>query len=228
MEPINIDKKLENELLITKPLREIQFQEEIDEEINKAWNASKYNGRARSKIFMDKLKADLIKTNYDSAPKLKELLDTIEKIENDSAYLKFPFSKQIEDFALAHVRLLYNDGKTVEPLSKHYNGIIRTNMKSVSVISESEKILFTLDIINDKLLYRTRNILPPITEQEKLDKLSHSNYERMDWNNPKRCFILSTEGRTVFVWDSGEIVETTNWSEVRPYNKPNLREEENF
>ena len=228
MEPKNIDKKLEKELEIIKPLREIQFQEEINNEINKAWNASKYNGRTRSKIFMDKLRADLEKSNYKSAPKLKELLDTIEKIQNNSTYLKFPFSKQTEDFSLAHVRLLYNDGKTVEPLSKHYNDIIRTNMKSVSVISESGNVLFTLDIINDKLLYRIRNIPPSIIDQKKLVKLSHPNYERIDWNNPKRCFILGTEGRTVFVWDSGEIVEITKWSEVRPYDKPNLRKVENF
>ena len=224
----NIDKKLEEELEILKPLREIQFQEEINNEINKAWNASKYNGRTKSKIFMDKLKADLEESNYTSAPRLKELLDTIEKIKNNSTYLKFPFSKQTEDFSLAHVRLMYNDSKIIEPLSKHYNDIIRTNMKSVSVISESEKILFTLDIINDNLIYRRRNIPPSITEQEELKSLSHSNYERMDWNNPKRCFILSTEGKTVFVWDSGEVVEITKWSEVRPYDKPNLSEEENF
>lgn len=228
MEPKNIDKKLEKEWKIQEPLRTTPFQKLLDVEVNKAWDASKYKGRKRTIKFMEKLKASLEKTNYKTAPKLKELLDQVAKIQSDSTYLKFPFSKQTEDFALAHVRLTYNDGKIVEPLSNHYDGLARTNMKSVSVISEDEKELFTLDIINDKLIYRLRNMPPPIADQEKLKSLSHSNYDRMDFTNPKRCFVLSTEGKTIFVWDSGEIVEITKWSEIRPYHKPDLSEEEQF
>lgn len=222
----NIDKKLEKELEITKPLREYPYRQEIDIELNKAWE-SKHGTQRRSKKLWGKFQKELTESNYKEFPVLKRLLDEVDAIYQKSQYLKFPFSKQTEDFAEAHVRLIYNDGNIVEPLSKNnYDGLVRKNMKSVSVISESGEALFTLDIINDKLIYRLRNTPPPIQRYEELAHLSHSNYDTMDFDNPKRCFILSTKGRTVFVWDSGEVVEITKWSEIRPYDKPNLRNDE--
>jgi len=143
-----------------------------------------------------------------------------------SKYKKFPYSKQIEDFGSAHVRLVYNNGTIIESLSKHYKNLDRTNMKSASVVSESDKIIFTLDIVNDKLIYRLRNIVPPIQDQKLLKEVANKKYGKMLWNNPKRAFILATEGKIVFVWDSGQIKEITEWSKQRPYDKPILRSDE--
>jgi len=157
---------------------------------------------------------------------IKNIDAEVQKEWENSNYQKFPYSKQLEDLGAAHVRLVYNDGNVIEPLSKHYKGLSRTNMKSASVISESGKILFTLDIVNDKLIYRKRNMVPPIQDQEKMKDLAHPKYGHMWFTNPKRCIILATEGRIVFVWDSGEITEITQWGTIEPYTKPELVEGE--
>ncbi len=225
MEIKNIDEKLKREVEITRPLREYPYEKEISDEMVKAWIA-KNNKAKRTKKTIRKFQEYLVNTSYSEFPVLKRLLDEVQKIRDESVYLKFPFSKQLEDFAEAHVRLIYNDGKVVEPLSKHYTGLVRTNMKSISVIAESGKILFTLPIVNDKLLYRLRNIPPPATYQEELAHLAHPDYDYMNLENPKRCFILSTQGKIVFVWDSGEVTEITKWSQINPYNKPQLLEGE--
>jgi len=153
---------------------------------------------------------------------IKNIDAEVQKEWKDSKYKKFPYSKQLEDFGAAHVRLIYQDGKVIEPLSKVYSTISRTNMKSVSVISESGKALFTLDIINDKLIYRRRNLIPPIQNQEEIKKVANPKYGHMWFSNPKRCFILSTQGKIVFVWDSGEITELSKWGTIEPYTKPPL------
>jgi len=152
--------------------------------------------------------------------KIKNIDAEVQKEWKDSKYKVFPYSKQIEDFGTAYVRLTYDNGTIVEPLSKHYKKIARTNMKSASVVSESGKVLFTLDIINDNFLYKRRNIVPAIQHQERVKPLANPKYGHMWFSNPKRCFILCTEGRRVFVWDSGEITEISDWGKVAPYNKP--------
>lgn len=157
---------------------------------------------------------------------VKNIDAEVQKEWKDSKYKKFPFSRQIEDLGAAYAVLTYNDGTTVEPLSKHYNEISRTNMKSISIVSEDGNTLFTLDIINNKLIYRLRNVVPPIQDHEKMRKLANEKFGHMWFSNPKRCFILGTEGRTVFVWDSGEVTEITDWGKVSPYDKPNLRTDE--
>jgi len=157
---------------------------------------------------------------------IKNIDAEVQKEWKDSKYQKFPYSKQLEDFGAAHVRLIYQDGNIIEPLSKVYSTISRKNMKSVSVISESGKVLFTLDIINDKLIYRIRNLIPPIQNQEEIKKIANPKYGHMYFSNPKRCFILSTEKRIVFVWDSGEITEISKWANIEPYTKPQLIEGE--
>ena len=150
----------------------------------------------------------------------------VQKEWKDSIYKKFPYSKQLEDFGFAHVRITYHDGNTIELAPKIYPTINRTGMKSASVISESGKELFTLDIINDKLICRLRNLVPPVQNHEEMAKIANPKYGHMFFTNPKRCFILSTEGRHVFVWDSGEITEITSWGTIEPYTKPELVEGE--
>jgi len=153
---------------------------------------------------------------------IKNIDAEVQKEWKVSKYKTFPYSRQIEDFGAAHVRLIYQDGKVIEPLSKTYNTITRKNMKSVSVISESGKALFTLDITNDKLIYRRRNLVPPVQNQEELKKVANPKYGHMYFTNPKRCFILSTQGKIVFVWDSGEITTISKWATIEPYTKPQL------
>lgn len=133
------------------------------------------------------------------------------------------YSKQTENFGKAFVRLTYNDGKIVEPLSKHYNGLKRKGMKSVTVVSASGIPLYTLVLKNDKLIYRLRNTIPSNIAKREIFKKYQQD---MGWNNPKRCFVLATEGKVVFVWDSGETKEFTDWQDENPYHKPTIREDE--
>lgn len=129
---------------------------------------------------------------------------------------EFTYSKTTSDLSDAYVRIIYNDGKVVEPLSKNYNGLQRTNLKSATIISKDDKPLYTLNLVNNKLIYRKRNLAKGIVGAEK----TH-NFE-----TPKRCIILATEGKIVFFWDSQEVKEFTDWQNVEPYTCPNLRDDE--
>ncbi len=129
---------------------------------------------------------------------------------------KFNYSKQSENLTDAYVRVVYNDGSKVEPLSKNYNGLKRTDMKSATVVSKSGKNLYTLDIINNQLIYRKRNLMKGIAGNDK----------DFNFTNPKRAVVLATEGKIVFVWDSGEIIELKEWRNEEPYTCPTIRDDE--
>lgn len=130
---------------------------------------------------------------------------------------KFTYSKTIENLSDAFVRVIYGDESIVEPLSKNYNNLKRTDLKSAEIISKDGKTLYTLKIVNNKLIYRKRSLAKGIAGN---DGNEHN------FASPKRCIILATEGKIVFFWDSKEIVEHTSWQNEAPYNTPNLRSEE--
>jgi len=129
--------------------------------------------------------------------------------------MKFKYSKQKEDLTYAYVRVVYNDGSSVEPLSKNYDGLKRTDMKSATIVSKDGKNLYTLPITNNKLIYRKRSLITFITPGLQFDS-----------NNPKRAIMLATEGKIVYWWDSKEIKELNKWGNEEPYKCPNLREDE--
>jgi len=131
---------------------------------------------------------------------------------------KFVFSKQKHNFgddSTTHVRLIYNDGTVVEPLKEHYKNIKRVGMKSATVVC-NKKPLYTLNIKNDKLIYRMRNLAKGFAGED----LSFG------FNNPKRCFILATEGKVAYVWDSEEVKEFDSFQDYEPYTSPQLTEDE--
>ncbi len=128
---------------------------------------------------------------------------------------KFNYSKRTEDLTDAFVRIVYNDGSKVEPLSKNYNGLKRTDMKSATIVSKKGKNLYTLPIVNNQLIYRKRNLSEGFVQ--------NSDFPLED---PKRCIVLATKGKIVFWWDSTEVKELTEWSKSSPYKCPNLREDE--
>lgn len=115
MEVKNIDAKLKKEYEVTEPLRKFPYKQEIEKELIAAWEASKYRGRPQMPKLVDKFRKELIETDYAKAPRLKQLLEEVKAVYEKSTYIKFPYSKQTEDFALAHVRLTYKDGRVVEP-----------------------------------------------------------------------------------------------------------------
>lgn len=137
---------------------------------------------------------------------------------------QFSYSRQIEDFAGARAILYYNDGRMIDGLSIAYDNFSRENMKAIAIFSETNKELFRMDIVNDKLIYRIRNIIPPHFEE--IQQLSLKKFGHMGFTNPKRCFILATDEKIVFIWDSGEIKHFTEWSSIEPYTKPELMGEE--
>ncbi len=128
---------------------------------------------------------------------------------------KFSFSPRKENLTDAFVRIVYNDGSSVQPLSKNYNGLKRTDMKSATIVSKKGKNLYTLPIVENKLIYRKRS-------------RAHATVEGDDFSiaDPKRCIVLATKGKIVFWWDSTEVKELTKWSTESPYKCPNLREDE--
>ena len=129
---------------------------------------------------------------------------------------KFTYSKQKHNFGDAFVRVIYENGTIVEPLSKNYNGLDRkSSIKSVSVISADGKPIYTLSIVNNKLIYRKRNLARGMVANADIS-----------FKNTKRCFILATEGKVAFVWDSEEIKEFKTWGNEEPYTCPNLRDDE--
>lgn len=129
--------------------------------------------------------------------------------------MKFKYSKRIENLTDAYVRIVYEDGSHVEPLSKHYNGLKRTDMKSATIVSKDGKNLYTLDIVKNKLIYRKRNLC----------KLVYG-VDAFTIDDPKRCILLATQGKIVFYWDSNEIKELKDWTKEEPYTCPNLRDDE--
>ncbi len=122
------------------------------------------------------------------------------------------FSEQKYNLGLdsSFVRATYKDGSTIEPLSKNYKGLKRKGLKSASVIVDGKPI-YTLDIVNNQLTYRLRNLAHGMV----------ANFEKT-----KRCFVLGTKGKVAFVWDSNEIKEFKDWQKVEPYSKPSIFEDE--
>ncbi len=124
--------------------------------------------------------------------------------------MKFSVQKYNLGLDSSFVRLIYNDGKIIEPLSKNYTGLDRTNLKSATVIVDGKPI-FTLNIINDQFTYCMRNLAHGIIA---------------DFDKTKRCFVLATEGKVAFVWDSDEIKQFDDWQDTEPYTKPPIHEGE--
>lgn len=105
----------------------------------------------------------------------------------------------------AYVRVLYNDGSMVEPLSKHYTDLKRKDIKSATIVSEKGKPLHTLQIKNDKLVYRKR------TFRHGFDSSPGKH------NDLKRCIILATDGRADVYWDSDKLVTHQSLDEIGTY-----------
>jgi hypothetical protein len=130
---------------------------------------------------------------------------------------KFTYSPRKVDLVPAFVRVIYEDAKIVEPLSKNYDGLDRKSpMKSATVVTGDGRALYTLPIKNNKLVYRRRNLARGIVGGD----------SDISFSKPKRCFILATEGKIAFIWDSEEIKEFTEWQNEEPYSCPNLRADE--
>ena len=127
---------------------------------------------------------------------------------------KFNYSERKEDLTDAFVRVVYNDGSSCSPLSKNYDGLKRTDMKSATIVSTSGKNLYTLPIKNNKLIYRKRNLANAFGDAG------------FPLEQPKRAIILATEGKIIFWWDSKEIKELNKWGNEEPYTCPKLREDE--
>ncbi len=130
--------------------------------------------------------------------------------------MTFTYSKQKHNFGKkeAFVRLTYKNGKVLEPLREHYAKLNRTGLKSATLVNDG-KALYTLDIKNDKLVYRIRSFVRGVAGQGNV----------FGFNNPKRCFMLGTAGKVVFLWDSGEVKEFDDW-QAPPYDTPELSEAE--
>ena len=124
------------------------------------------------------------------------------------------FKDRKYNFSNAYVRAITNDGASIEPLNEHYNNLDRTKLKSVTVVADG-KPLYTLQIKNNKLIYRIRNFAKGL--------VGNGNVSFAD---PKRCFILATEGEIAFVWDDGDIEGFENWGDQEPYTQPILRSDE--
>ena len=130
----------------------------------------------------------------------------------------FNYSPQKHNFGKAYVRIIYEDGKVIEPLSKHYAELDRSSpIKSATIVSAEGKIIYTLPIKDNVLVYRIRNMARGLVPNSKIS-----------FQNPKRCFIIATKGKIVFVWDSEEIKELTEWEVHEPYTMPKLRDEESW
>ena len=124
------------------------------------------------------------------------------------------FKPQKFNLANARCRVMYNDSSIQDDLGLNYKNLKRVDMKSVTVIADGKPI-YTLQIINNKLIYRIRNLAQGIAGNGKFS-----------FAEPKRCFILATEGKIVFVWDDGDIDELNDWEVNEPYTKPPLLDEE--
>ena len=124
------------------------------------------------------------------------------------------FKDRIYDFSSAYIRAITNDGESIEPINEYYNKLDRKKLKSVTVVADG-KPLYTLQIKNNKLIYRIRNFAKGLVGNG-----------TVSFADPKRCFILATQGEIAFVWDDGDIEEMTEWKDVEPYTQPVLRDDE--
>ena len=131
--------------------------------------------------------------------------------------MTFSYSEQKQNFGKpeAFVRLIYKNGTVLEPLRDHYGKLNRAGLKSATLVNNG-KAIYTLDITNDKLVYRIRNIVRGLSGQK----------NKFGFDNPKRCFILGTEGKVAFIWDSEEIKEFPSFNNEAPYDSPELSEAE--
>ena len=123
--------------------------------------------------------------------------------------MDFHYSKQKYDLGKAYCQVLNKDASIIEPLDVNYVGLDRSKIKAINVIIDG-KIFYTLQIKDNKLIYRTRSI----ARQTATDEFTFAN--------PKRAIILETKGKIVFIWDSGEIKEFTSYGDIVQYKAPVL------
>jgi len=123
-----------------------------------------------------------------------------------------PKRVQLTDLGKASWRVIYNDGTIIDDNHKeapngNYDKIPRTNVKSIGIVDEGGTVLHTVQVKNDKFLICMRNLIRPFRDNQ-------------TFQNPKRCFILATDGTIDFIWDDGDIDELDQWGDKEPYTKP--------
>ncbi len=123
--------------------------------------------------------------------------------------MDFNYSKQKYNLGKAHCQVLNKDASIIEPLDANYVGLDRSKIKAINVIVDG-KIFYTLQIKGEKLIYRTRSIARGFGDDD------------FTFANPKRAIILETQGKIVFIWDSGEIKEFTSYGDIVQYKAPVL------
>ena len=128
--------------------------------------------------------------------------------------MDFNYSKQKFNFTDAYCQVLNKDASIIEPLSKNYVGLDRSKIKAVNLIVDG-KIFYTLQIKGNRLIYRKRSIIRTSPDGDEFTT-----------RNPKRAIILETEGKIVFIWDSGEIKEFKSYGDIVQYQAPKYRDDE--
>ena len=141
------------------------------------------------------------------------------------------YKKQTINLAGIIYMIVYNDGSFVDrpqadaDAGDFYVNLKRKDMKSVSLI-QNGKPIYTMPIKDDKLIIRLRNLAAPNYIQAAI--MERNDGRPMDMSNPKRVFILATEGKIVFFFDDGDIDELTEWGNHEPYSMPELMEIEKW
>jgi len=130
----------------------------------------------------------------------------------------FNYSKQNFNFTDAYVQVVNKDGSKISPLSKNYEGLDRSKIDRVDVIVD-DKIYYSLKIKGNKLIYRKRSIVRSFNATDEQSAA-------LTFNNPKRAIVLETQGKIVFLWDSGETKEYTSYRNIAQYQAPKYREDE--
>jgi len=154
-------------------------------------------------------------TKYIAADLDKEIAADI-KAWNKELYKKDNKGHRIEteDLGKATWRIVYNDGGHVDG-PKGYADLKRTNVKSISVVSNG-KVLHTVQVVNNFFAIRIRNFVKGLVGEA----------AEYGWIHPKRVFILCTKGNIAFVWDDGDIDELTEFGKHNPYRPIKLRADE--
>ena len=131
------------------------------------------------------------------------------KVWNDDLYKEKDGKRiQLTNFKDAKWRVIYKDGSVVDDDGKgNYAKLKRSGVKSIGIVDGSGTVLHTVQVVNDKFLICLRNTV-------------RGNRDNVGFDNPKRCFILATEGKQDFVWDDGDIDELDQFGDQEPYTKP--------
>jgi len=108
-------------------------------------------------------------------------------------------------------RVVYNDGKSVDG-PKGYGKLKRKNVKSISVITEDGKVLFTIPVKDDWFIIRKISLTRALVGAT----------EEYTFQQPKRCIVLVTKGNCTYVWDDGDIDELDGFGDSSPYRKENI------